>query len=120
MTTVTIQKNDKDEYVGFHCFGHAEYVKYTFLDTLTFQKNKPDILCASISVLVINTMNVLEELHKVEMKVETNEETGFISCRFLNSLSKEAIVLMDAMIYGLKKLSQEYGEQYLLVKTEEV
>ncbi len=49
MTTVVIFKS-KDSYKGFTCTGHAE-----------FAEAGKDIVCASISVLVINTLNAIEQ-----------------------------------------------------------
>ena len=51
MTTVVIRKSGQSEYKSFTCMGHAGYGKYP-----------NDIVCAAISVLVINTINSLEEL----------------------------------------------------------
>ena len=97
-------------YKGFTCFGHAEYAK----------KGRPDILCSAISSLVINTINCLEELAKEQLQVATNEETGFIKCDLESPLQDKSVFLLDSMVYGLQKLSEQYGEKYLLVKFEEV
>ncbi len=117
MTTVIVYKNSKEQYKGFVCMGHAGYVKKSL-----FVK-KPDVLCAGISTLVINTINSLEKLtgELDNMQETTNEETGFIKCDFKEPLSNEnSIVLLEAMILGLKTLSEEYGTKYLQVKFEEV
>lgn len=110
MTTVKIYKNCTGMYKGFVCMGHAEYAK----------KNKPDILCSAISVLVINTINAMEELIGEKFETVSNEETGFIKCDFDNVLQDRSILLLDTMVYGLKNLSKEYGEKYLQVNFEEV
>ena len=110
MTTILIRKTGKNEYNSFVCMGHAGYAK----------RNKPDILCAAISVLVTNTINSLEALAGEKMKVQTNEETGFISCEFQSSLKAESTFLLDSMVFGLQTLSRDYGEKYLKVNFEEV
>ena len=51
MTTITIYKSDKGSYKGFTCKGHAGSAM-----------SGKDIVCAAISILVINTVNSLEEL----------------------------------------------------------
>ena len=116
MTTVIIYKNSNQEYKGFVCMGHANYAKKWLF------KTQPDILCASISVLVINTINSLEELagEKENMSVATNEDTGFIKCDFQCPVNEKSALLLDAMVFGLQNISQSYGEQYLQVKFEEV
>ncbi|MBQ7775348.1 MAG: ribosomal-processing cysteine protease Prp [Lachnospiraceae bacterium] len=117
MTTVTIYKNSKKQYTGFHTFGHADYAKKSLF------YHEPDVLCASISSLVINTLNCLEELTGEidNMDQDTNEKTGFIKCYFKKPITNEkSVVLLDAMVFGLQKLSKEYGTKYLQVKFEEV
>ena len=114
MTTIVIQKDKNQQYREVLCMGHAEFAKKHL-----FYK-EPDVLCASISVLVLNTLNSLEELAGESLQVVTNEETGFIKCDFENSLQEKSVFLLDAMVFGLQQLSEKYGEQYLQVKFEEV
>ena len=114
MTTIIIRKDNNNSYKGFICMGHAEYAKKKL-----FGKN-PDILCAGISVLVISTLNALEELAGEQMSVTQNEETGFIKCDFESNLQEKSVFLLDSMVFSLEKLSKQYGEKYLQVKFEEV
>ena len=109
MTTIVIRRTVKKEYIGFICMGHAGYAK-----------NEPDIVCAAVSVLVINTINSIEKLAGQMAEVVENEETGFIKCDFKDSLNEQSILLMDAMVLGLKDISKTYGKKYLQVKFEEV
>ena len=90
--------------------GHAGYAK----------KNQPDVLCAAISVLVIGTINSLEELAGERMNVSTNEDTGFIRCDFQGILQEKSSFLVDSMVFSLENLSREYGKKYLQVNFEEV
>lgn len=110
MTTITIYKNRTGKYGGFTCFGHAGYAR----------KGSPDILCASISMIVINTVNSLEELAGERLETKFDEATGFIKCDFQGELQEKSILLLDAMVFGLQNLSKTYGEKYLQVKFEEV
>jgi len=109
MTTIVIRRTVKKEYIGFICMGHAGYAK-----------NEPDIVCAAVSVLVINTINSIEKLAGQMAEVVENEETGFIKCDFKDSLNEQSILLMDAMVLGLQTISKNYGKKYLQVKFEEV
>ncbi len=93
------------------CMGHAGHKHFPF---------EKDMVCASISVLVINTINGLEKFTDTKMKVQTNEETGFIRCDFQSSLSPEATVLMDTLTLGLSDISRQYGEKYCLLEFKEV
>ena len=109
MTTIIIRKTVKKEYFGFICMGHAGYAT-----------NEPDVVCAAVSVLVINTINAIEKLAGQASQVTQNEETGFIKCDFKDSLNEKSILLMDAMVLGLQDISKAYGRKYLQVKFEEV
>ena len=111
MTTIVIRKSSAGEYRTFVCSGHAGQGFF-------FQK---DVVCASVSVLVINTINALDEIAKEKIEVVTNEKEGLISCAFCNEeLSEEAKVLMDALVLGIDGISKEYGQKYLKLKFEEV
>lgn len=111
MTTIVIRKDSRQQYRGFLCMGHADYSR---------RKSQPDILCASISVLVINTINSLEELAHEKLTYTVNEETGFIRCDFEGQLQEKSVFLLDAMVFGLNTLSSTYGRKYLQVNFEEV
>ena len=97
MTTVVIFKS-MDGYKGFTCTGHAEYAA-----------SGKDIVCASISVLVINTLNAIEQLAKEKMEVTAQD--GVIECRFPNSVNDKTTLLMDTMLLGLKDIEKNYGKQ---------
>jgi uncharacterized protein YsxB (DUF464 family) len=109
MTTVIIKKTVDGIYKGFTCMGHSG-----------FERRGKDIVCASISVLVINTINSMEELAGEDMDITTNEETGFINCPFKNPLSDKGELLMDSMILGLSQIAEQCGDKYLILKFEEV
>lgn len=109
MTTITISKDKKGSYRQLLCSGHAG-----------FAKSGSDIVCASVSVLVINTINALEELAKESFETTVNEDNGFIHCDFTQPLQERSVFLLDAMVYGLKNIQKEYGKRYLQVKFEEV
>ncbi len=111
MTTMIIQKSSDGAYNSFTCMGHAEYAK---------SPNQKDIVCAAVSVLVINTLNSLETLIHEEIKVKTDEDEGLIDCRFVNHISDQGKLLMDSMVLGLKGIEQQYGKKYFKLKFEEV
>ncbi|GFI01386.1 MAG: ribosomal-processing cysteine protease Prp [Lachnospiraceae bacterium] len=109
MTSITIIKSKNGEYKEVTCQGHAGYADAG-----------SDIVCAAVSMLVINTINSLEELTDTEMEVASSEEDGFINCRLEGPLSAGANLLLDAMILGLKNVVSQYGRQYLKLKFKEV
>ncbi|MBO5033826.1 MAG: ribosomal-processing cysteine protease Prp [Lachnospiraceae bacterium] len=97
MTTIVIFKSN-DSYKGFTCMGHAG-----------FGCSGKDIVCASISVLVINTLNSIEELAKEHIVTESNEKEGYIECHFPDDINDKTKLLMDSMVMGLKEIEQNYG-----------
>ena len=58
MTKVIIQKTENGNYKGFTCKGHSD-----------FAAKGEDIVCASISALVINTINSMENMLQYKTNV---------------------------------------------------
>lgn len=110
MTKITFHKTKTGEYRGFTCSGHAGYADYG-----------SDIVCASISVLVINTINSLEVITGENMKVETDAESGMIQCSFAEYPLKETSrVLVDSLVLGLTQIEKQYGKKHCKLTFEEV
>ena len=101
MIHVTIFQNKYKECVGFQTEGHAEYAD-----------PGQDIVCAAASILVINTINAIEEF--------TEDDAGMISYH-LNHPSKDAQLLLNTMILGLEQMVDDdnYAE-YIDLTFEEV
>ncbi len=109
MTHVSIFKTGKGEYRGFNCIGHSGYADAG-----------EDIVCAAISVLVINTINSLERLVGEDFKLVTNEEEGLIDCRFEKGINAKSVLLLDSMVLGLTEIREQYGETFIDLTFEEV
>ena len=109
MTKIVIGKDRKGAYRELTCLGHAGYAAFG-----------KDIVCASVSVLVINTINALTELAGEELELDVSEEKGRIQCRFCNPLQDKSVFLLDTMVFGLENIRREYGEKYLQVQYKEV
>ncbi len=97
MTTIVIFKSN-NHYNGFICMGHAG-----------FDQSGRDIVCAAISILVINTINSIEELAAEKIIVDADEKAGTIECHFPNEINEKATLLMDSMVLGLKGIEHDYG-----------
>ena len=112
MTNAIFSKTKDGRYKSIVCMGHADYAR----------SNEKDMVCAAISVLVINTINSISELtlDANNMKVDTNEETGFIQCVFKDSISNESQLLMNSLELGLISIEKQYGKKYFELKFEEV
>ena len=109
MTKITIFQNQNDEYLAFSCLGHAG-----------FADSGEDIVCAGISVLVINTINAIDEFTSEEVAVNQDEETGLISLRFSKPAGHDAELLMKSMVLGLQGIQNNYGNEYLILDFKEV
>ncbi|MBO5167029.1 MAG: ribosomal-processing cysteine protease Prp [Lachnospiraceae bacterium] len=109
MTKVIISKDKNGSYKQLTCNGHAG-----------FAEAGSDVVCAAVSVLVINTINSLEELAGESFDVATDETEGFINCDFKGPLQEKSIFLLDSLVFGLKNIQKEYGAKYLQVKFKEV
>ena len=109
MTTITIIKSGNGNYKRVICKGHAG-----------FADAGSDVVCSAISMLVINTINSLDELVKAPMQVDSDEESGLIDCQFTENLNEGGRLLMDSMILGLKGVVSQYGSKYLKLKFKEV
>ncbi len=109
MTTITVFRTRKGIYQGFVCSGHAGYAEAG-----------GDIVCAAISILVINTINSIQQLTEQAFICEQEEEAGVIRFTLSESPSKETVLLLDSMILGLKEVEKQYHKKYLKLHFKEV
>ena len=108
MTSITVIKED-DRILAFTCNGHAKYAS-----------ESEDIVCAAISILVINTINSIETLTDTQPIVETDQKSGYIHCSFEEDVTDDATLLLNSMILGLSQIKEQYGTKYIDVKIKEV
>ena len=109
MTQITIYRNQNQEVEKFYCSGHAGYDIQGY-----------DIVCASISTLVINTINSIEAFTSCAFICEANEESGDIDFQFTDEITQDAALLIDSMILGLKGIQDDYGNEYIILEFKEV
>ena len=110
MIRVTIFLNDNKECAGFRALGHAG-----------FSNEGQDIVCASASVLMINTINAVETFTSDQTSLVSDDTEGFIEFQFKKNPSDDAALLLKAMILGLEEMAEDenYAE-YIQVTFEEV
>ena len=109
MTTITIIKSKNGNYKQVTCLGHAGYAD-----------SGEDIVCAAVSMLVINTVNSLDALTDAKMQVNTDDESGMIDFRFSEELKEDGRLLIDSLILGLQSVVKQYGKKYVKLKFKEV
>ena len=97
MTSITVIKEDK-HIIAFTCNGHAGYAE-----------ESEDIVCAAISMLVINTINSIEAFTQTKPIVEAEQESGYIHCSFEDDVTADAELLLNSMLLGLSQIKEQYG-----------
>lgn len=109
MIQVTIFENHAKEYTAFHCIGHAEYAD-----------PGEDIICAAVSVLVINTINSVEHLVHDEFDLVTEQESGLVDFFLKDGYSSESLLLIQSLVLGLQGIQKNYGTEYMMLIFKEV
>jgi hypothetical protein len=94
--------------VNLRCEGHAYY-----------DDPGRDIVCAAVSVLVINTINSIEKFCHYKVKMNSKEESGLIDCSFPKPLPEGGELLIDSLCLGLSQIMNNYGDSYFKFKIQE-
>ncbi|MCR4589964.1 MAG: ribosomal-processing cysteine protease Prp [Lachnospiraceae bacterium] len=105
MINVDLFRAEGGPITSFSCRGHAGAA----------DRGK-DIVCAAVSMTVINTINSIEVLLPEDgkkMTVDSNDEKGEISFDFREAPSKEAALLLESMYLGLKTIEEDYKGEYI-------
>ena len=103
-----------------------------------------DVVCAAVSVLVINTINGIEQFTSDAFTLDSwtdredpageakkgkkrffsrrsqEEEKNMLRLVFTEVPSREAALLMDVLVQGLTEIQREYGDSYVTVHIKEV
>ena len=110
MVQVTVYRDEKKECVGFQAKGHAGY-----------SEEGQDIVCAAVSVLIINTMNAIEIYADDETSLVSDDMDGLINFMIKGKPSKEAALLLKTMVLGLRDMADDenYAE-YIQLTFKEV
>ncbi|MGL6197785.1 MAG: ribosomal-processing cysteine protease Prp [Lachnospiraceae bacterium] len=109
MIHITIYQNAESKCIGFRSEGHAEY-----------EEQGQDIVCAAVSVLVINTINSIETFTDDKFVINS-AESGFLDFRISGVPSPEASLLLNSMNLGLTEMEQDENySDYIDIIFEEV
>ena len=108
MITVVISKHN-NEYKGITLDGHAGFADKGY-----------DIVCAAVSVLVINTINSIEQFTDDAFSGDAAEDGGHISFSFTDTISDSSRLLLDSMLLGLDQIQKQYGDEYISLQYKEV
>lgn len=99
---------------GYELKGHAGYAKTYF-----FFFKGDDIICAAISALSLNTANALTELTSNKVNVVQNED-GYVNVKSDSKLDDYGQLLLEAFVLGIVNIHDEYGNEFIHIKFEEV
>jgi len=109
MTYATFYKNSQNgEIIGFKTEGHAGYAD-----------KGNDVVCAAISMLVINTINSIEMFTVDDCEIIEDENNAVISLMADSQQSIESRILLKSLELGLNQVAQG-NPDYLSIKVEEV
>ncbi len=109
MICITVYKNREQDYTAFRCMGHAGYAV-----------SGEDIVCAAVSVLVINTINSVEQLVSDRFQLVTDADTGQIDFSLKEGYSEHSLLLLRSLVLGLQGIQKNYGKKYVSLTFEEV
>lgn len=79
----------------------------------TVENHGESIVCAAVSMLVLNTVNSIEVLTKDNFACDYNENGGFLTFSLTEPAARtDAIgVLLDAMFLGLTSTKEQYPDE---------
>lgn len=107
MTEVFV-KTENDRIVSVESKGHAG-----------FAHRGKDIVCAAVSILMINTVNSIHNFTEDKIEVNSDQEKGEISFCLSKDYSEKTEVLLKALVLGLSGIEEGYPKNFRLY-TEEV
>lgn len=106
MIQVTIYQNTSEQYLGFRIEGHAGFAAYG-----------NDIVCAAVSVLVINTVNSIEAFTEDIFEYVEHKEKDVVSFEVTSRpISSHTELLLKSLVLGLMSIAEEYGKKFIRVK----
>lgn len=108
MIRAVFYKNSDDRIMGFSIKGHSDY-----------DISGRDIICASVSVLTINTINAIERFTDCVFKCEQGE-SGLIRFKTLSVEDSGEQLLLRTLVLGIEGICEEYGGKYVSVHYKEV
>lgn len=107
MTYITFYVKSDDTIYGFKSKGHAGY-----------GMRGTDVVCASVSILLINTINAIEKLTADRCSYKINDRRATIDFG-MDSCGEQSQTLLKALRLGIEGIAGEYPGN-VTIKIEEV
>ena len=109
MTAITMLCDKESKVLkGFEMSGHAEYADAG-----------SDIVCASISILAINTQNAIERFCEDKFKQSLNKKKGTMRFVIKDTPGHDASLLLAALYLGLEEIAKKYPD-FVSMKIKQV
>ena len=105
MIRISFLYDEMNTVTGFDFEGHAGY-----------DRAGRDIVCASVSALVLNTLNSIEKLTKSEFTCEMDKEKGRISFRLKDRGDEKTELLLKSLKLGIGEIRKNYGSKYIKIE----
>lgn len=96
MISIVIEKAE-GQYHRVLCRGHAGYAR-----------SGEDIVCAAVSILVINTVNAIDRFTQTRFQLHSDDSEGYIEAVFDREVTDQAGLLLDTMVMGLEEIHIQY------------
>ncbi len=111
MIKVKVKRAEDGFIVGFKVNGHAG-----------FAEHGEDIICSAVSAVVLTAVGYAEQLYNPKDEATLRcftQESGLTAWHCPENITvevrKKLETVMDTMVYGLKQISESYGNKYLVV-----
>lgn len=96
--------------MAFTYNGHADFDDYG-----------KDIVCAAVTAQCMMVYNGLDEVMKIKNRIDMDNEGGYLSVSIDSASLKEkkdAQVLMETLLLGIKAIELQYGKFIKLIEEE--
>ena len=97
MTNIIFYAKKDGTLFGLQSKGHAGY-----------GSRGTDIVCASVSILTINTINSIQKLTSDKCNEKVNARKATIDFEIVGEVSRESKVLLESLKMGLEAISKDY------------
>ena len=97
MTNIIFYARKDGTIFGLQSKGHAGY-----------GSRGTDIVCASVSILTINTINSIQKLTSDKCNEKVNSRKATIDFEIDGEVSRESKVLLESLKMGLEAISKDY------------
>ena len=82
--------------------------------SFTVKNHGDSIVCAAVSMLVLNTINSIEALTKQDFDCDYDEDGGYIHFAPKGPPDAGAELLVKAMLLGLTSVQEEYAHEIIM------